>query len=149
MNKNIKLFFFLFLIGCSYEPILLNKNPNFQFVEITTKGDKKVNEFIKKNLSEQNREGTKYNILINSKKEKEIISSDSKGDPKVFKIKVNVIYDVVQNEEIIISNNSLEEITYNNIKDKLELLKVEENILKTIARKVTNQISISIISKSK
>ncbi|MDA9743333.1 hypothetical protein N9U90_01675 [Candidatus Pelagibacter sp.] len=149
MNKNIKLFFFLFLIGCSYEPILLNKNPNFQFVEITTKGDKKVNEFIKKNLSEQNREGTKYNILINSKKEKEIISSDSKGDPKVFKIKVNVIYDVVQNEDIIISNNSLEEITYNNIKDKLELLKVEENILKTIARKVTNQISISIISKSK
>ena len=149
MNKNIKLFFFLFLIGCSYEPILLNKNPNFQFVEITTKGDKKVNEFIKKNLSEQNREGTKYNILINSKKEKEIISSDSKGDPKVFKIKVNVIYDVVQNEEIIISNNSLEEITYNNIKDKLELLKVEENILKTIAAKVANQISISIISKSK
>ncbi len=149
MNKNIKLFLFLFLIGCSYEPILLNKNPNFQFVEITTKGDKKVNEFIKKNLSEQNREGTKYNILINSKKEKEIISSDSKGDPKVFKIKVNVIYDVVQNEDIIISNNSLEEITYNNIKDKLELLKVEENILKTIARKVTNQISISIISKSK
>ena len=149
MSKNIKLFFFLFLIGCSYEPILLNKNPNFQFVEITTKGDKKVNEFIKKNLSEQNREGTKYNILINSKKEKEIISSDSKGDPKVFKIKVNVIYDVVQNEDIIISNNSLEEITYNNIKDKLELLKVEENILKTIARKVTNQISISIISKSK
>lgn len=149
MNKNIKLFFFLFLIGCSYEPILLNKNPNFQFVEITTKGDKKVNEFIKKNLSEQNRGGTKYNILINSKKEKEIISSDSKGDPKVFKIKVNVIYDVVQNEDIIISNNSLEEITYNNIKDKLELLKVEENILKTIARKVTNQISISIISKSK
>ena len=149
MNKNIKLFFFLFLIGCSYEPILLNKNPNFQFVEITTKGDKKVNEFIKKNLSEQNREGTKYNILINSKKEKEIISSDSKGDPKVFKIKVNVIYDVVQNEDIIISNNSLEEITYNNIKDKLELLKVEENILKTLARKITNQISISIISKSK
>lgn len=149
MNKNIKLFFFLFLIGCSYEPILLNKNPNFQFVEITTKGDKKVNEFIKKNLSEQNREGTKYDILINSKKDKEIISSDSKGDPKVFKIKVNVIYDVVQNEEIIISNNSLEEITYNNIKDKLELLKVEENILKTIAAKVANQISISIISKSK
>ena len=148
MNKNIKLFFFLFLIGCSYEPILLNKNPNFQFVEITTKGDKKVNEFIKKNLSEQNREGTKYNILINSKRERNI-SSDSKGDPKVFKIKVNVIYDVVQNEDIIISNNSLEEITYNNIKDKLELLKVEENILKTIARKVTNQISISIISKSK
>ena len=149
MNKSIKLFFLLFLIGCSYQPILLNKNPNFQFVEITTKGDKKVNEFIKKNLSEQNREGTKYNILINSKKEKEIISSDSKGDPKVFKIKVNVIYDVVQNEEIIISNNSLEEITYNNIKDKLELLKVEENILKTIAAKVANQISISIISKSK
>ena len=55
----------------------------------------------------------------------------------------------MQNEDIIISNNSLEEITYNNIKDKLELLKVEENILKTIARKVTNQISISIISKSK
>ena len=149
MNKSIKLFFLLFLIGCSYQPILLNKNPNFQFVEITTKGNKKVNELIKKNLSEQNREGTKYNILINSRKDKEIISSDSKGDPKVFKIKVNVIYDVVQNEDIIISNNSLEEITYNNIKDKLELLKVEENILKTIARKVANQISISIISKSK
>tara|TARA_Y100000591_G_C21693686_1_gene624503 strand:- start:367 stop:816 length:450 start_codon:yes stop_codon:yes gene_type:complete len=149
MSKIIKLFFLLFLIGCSYEPILLNKDPNFQFVEITTKGNKKVNELIKNNLSEQNREGTKYNIFINSKKDKEIISSDSKGDPKVFKIKVNVIYDIVQNEEVIISNNSLEEITYNNIKDKLELLKVEENILKTIARKVTNQISISIISKSR
>ena len=45
-------------------------------------------------------------------------------------------------------NNILEEFTYNNMGDKFELLKIEENIIKTIAKKLANEISITVLSNN-
>ena len=48
MNKIILAFFsIVFIYGCSYEPIFLNKNINFNFNEVNFEGDSKVNNIIK------------------------------------------------------------------------------------------------------
>ena len=44
MSKIINISLFIFLIvGCSYEPILLNKSSSFKFINIITNGDKDFN----------------------------------------------------------------------------------------------------------
>ena len=149
MFKAIKIFLLFFLLtGCSYDPILINKSFNFQFSEINTTGNKEINKIIKKNLKEKNNKGKKYSINLKTKKEKEVISSNAKGDPEVFKLKIILEYQVTYEGRNILVNNILEEFTYNNMEDKFELLKIEENIIKTIAKKIANEISITVLSNN-
>ena len=149
MFKTIKIFLLFFLItGCSYDPILINKSFNFQFSEINTTGNKEINKIIKKNLKEKNNKGKKYSINLRTKKEKDVISSNAKGDPEVFKLKIILDYQVTYEGRNILVNNILEEFTYNNMGDKFELLKIEENIIKTIAKKLANEISITVLSNN-
>jgi|LULQ01.1.fsa_nt_gb hypothetical protein len=149
MFKAIKIFLLFFLLtGCSYDPILINKSFNFQFSEINTTGNKEINKIIKKNLKEKNNKGKKYSINLKTKKEKEVISSNAKGDPEVFKLKIILEYQVTYEGRNILVNNILEEFTYNNMGDKFELLKIEENIIKTIAKKIANEISITVLSNN-
>ena len=143
--------FVLFLNGCSYEPILLKKNYQFDFIEINTEGEKKVNEIIENKLTEnanKNNE-TKYKIFISSKKKREIVSSNREGDPKIFKIKIELKYNLKENDQIILSREIFKQSTYNNINDKFELLEYEENIIKNLSEKLSDDILISIKSSIK
>ena len=146
MSKIINISLFIFLIvGCSYEPILLNKNSSFKF----TNGDEDFNKILRKKLTDKNDGDEEYNIYITTKKEKEILSSDTKGDPKIFKLKLDVEFKIEGSRKFILNNKITEEFTYNNMNDKFELLKLEENIINTIAQKISNEISKSVVHKIK
>ena len=150
MSKIINISLFIFLIvGCSYEPILLNKNSSFKFINIITNGDEDFNKILRKKLTDKNDGDEEYNIYITTKKEKEILSSDTKGDPKIFKLKLDVEFKIEGSRKFILNNKITEEFTYNNMNDKFELLKLEENIIDTIAQKISNVISISLVHKIK
>lgn len=147
MIKIIRILFLaLVLSGCAYEPIMLKKNYNFIISNIETDGEKKINEIIKKNLYEKtNVDSTKiYQIYFLSMKEKNVISSNNKGDPIIFKITINLNYKVLKNSETILKNNISKEITYNNINDKFELLKYEENLIQNLSEKFVDDILVSI-----
>ena len=149
MSKIINISLFIFLIvGCSYEPILLNKSSSFKFINIITTGDKDFNKILSKKLSDKNDGDKEYNIYITTKKEKEILSSDTKGDPKIFKLKVDVEFKIEDSGKFILNNKITKEFTYNNMKDKFELLRLEENIINTIAQKISNEISKSVVHKN-
>ena len=149
MSKIINISLFIFLIvGCSYEPILLNKSSSFKFINIITNGDKDFNKILSKKLSDKNDGDKEYNIYITTKKEKEILSSDTKGDPKIFKLKVDVEFKIEDSGKFILNNKITKEFTYNNMKDKFELLRLEENIINTIAQKISNEISKSVVHKN-
>ena len=68
--------------------------------------------------------------------------------PYKFKLKIILEYQVTYEGRNILVNNILEEFTYNNMGDKFELLKIEENIIKTIAKKIANEISITVLSNN-
>ena len=79
---------------------------------------------------------------IQSKKIREIVSKDSKGDPLKFKMVIFVEYKVSKNENLLLNNKIEKNNVYNNDSDKFELEQTEDIILE----KLTGNISDSIIS---
>ena len=104
MNKIKKytvLFFLLLLSNCAYEPILINKNYDFSIVVEKIDGDKKINSMIVNNFYNLKGKEKKYNLNLSSTKIKNVISKDSKGDPAIFELIINVNYSVKKNEETL------------------------------------------------
>ena len=147
MNRiiNYTLLFFLFLLSsCAYEPIL-NKN-NFEFSINIDKinGDHKINSIIVNNFYNLKDKEKKYDLTISSTKEKNIISKDSKGDPSIFELQINVNYSVKKDGKTLIVNKINRKTTYNNITDKFELENYEKNIINNLSIRISNIIISSI-----
>ena len=147
MNKilNYILIFFLFtLSSCDYKPILSYKNYKFSINVEKITGDEKVNSIITSNLNNLKGNEKEFYVTLSSKKEKNIISKDSKGDPSIFELIINVNYNVKLNGEIVIENNILRKTTYNNISDKFELENYEKNMIDNLSRNISDRIIFSI-----
>ena len=96
----------IIIIGCSYEPIFTNKNYDFRFISINSKvkQNKQNNKNILNERSKINSERT-YDIIFTSENFKEIVSSNEKGDPTIFKIEIMVEYKIIKNSKIILFND--------------------------------------------
>ena len=145
MNKLFKfIILILILQACSYEPIVLNKNYNFQFSNINLLGDEQINKKIK-NFLIYNANGDKsYGINLKTSKRREIVTSDSKGDPKIYKIIINLKYQIYQNEKEIKQDQIYKQVTYKSIKDKFELSQYENNILKNLSDNISKEILLAV-----
>ena len=149
MNKIILLFLALLTINnCGYNPILANKTYDFNLENINADKESKINSILKNYLYEKNADKSdkKYNLTFSTKFDKEIVSSNEKGDPVNFKIKIAVNYLLDQDGKKLLKNRINKEINYNNIDDKYELLKYEENILNNLIKNIADEILFSITS---
>tara|TARA_B100000242_G_C42875066_1_gene406027 strand:+ start:315 stop:764 length:450 start_codon:yes stop_codon:yes gene_type:complete len=140
--------FLIIFYSCSYEPILLNKKNDFQFVNISISGDNNINEIIKNELL-RNNGPKKYNINLETIKKKQIVSSNEKGDPVVFKLNIDTLFVLIEENEIVLKNTINKQASYNNISDKFELSQYEESIIKNLAGNISNEILMSITNLSK
>ena len=136
--------------SCSYKPIFSEKNYNFQIDEIILSGDKDVNRIIDRRLTmikkNQSLNKKNFSVVINSIKNKEIISNDSKGDPLKFEINILVDYRILENGEIILEREIEKSNVYNNKSDKFELDQDEKNITTNLSEKISDNIISSIIN---
>ncbi len=154
MNKILSktiIFFLLFsLVSCSYKPIFVKKDYNFEIKEVSLTGDKDINRLINNNLKfikkSKNKKNINYIIKINSSKKREIVSKDSKGDPLKFKMNVKVKYEVTNNNSVEISNTIEKNNIYNNESDQFELEQTEGIILENLAGGISDNIISSIIN---
>ena len=145
MNKTINYIFFLLLLSsCAYEPILKNKNYGFSINVDKINGDQKINSIIIKNFNNLKGKEKIYDLTISSTKEKNIISKDSKGDPSVFELIINVNYRVEKDGKTLIVNKINKKTTYNNITDKFELENYEKNIINQLSKSASDKIINSI-----
>jgi len=129
----------------------MSKKYDFKFEEIISEGDININKIIKKNLLERSSEISEINYILNiiSKREKEVISSNTKGDPLVYKLKVNLKYYLYLNDKLIIENEIVKQTNYNNSNDKFELSKYEDNILKNLSESISSELLVSITTLKK
>ncbi len=150
MNKIFKFLALIVLIqSCTYEPVYLNKNYNFKFAKINTEGDARINNSIK-NFLKNNTNGDKsYNLYFKSIKRKEIVTSDTKGDPTIFKLIVELQYRLNHNNKKINEDVIIKQIKYKSIKDKFELSQYEDNLIKNLSNIIAQDIlfSTKILSK--
>ena len=147
MNKIINYTFLLtlfFLTNCGYEAVLSNQNFKFSINTNKLNGDQKINSLITNNFNKLKENEKKYDLTLLSSKEKIVISKDSKGDPSIFELKINVNYIVEQKGEVLINNKINKKTTYNNITDKFELESYEKTIIDNLASEISDNIMLSI-----
>ena len=97
-------------------------------------------------MIEKSKGYNQYEIFLASEMEKEIISKNEKGDPTIFNMKIKFNYIVKKDGIKTLSDTIIKESTYDNINDKFELLKYEENIQKTLSENISSEILISMTS---
>jgi len=154
MNKilnKIIIFFLLFIItACSYKPIFLEKSYDFEIKEIFLTGDKDINRTIKNKLkfikNNQNKSKKSYNINIESTKNREIVSKDSKGDPVKFEINILVQYRIINNNNTLLISEIEKKNIYNNDSDQFKLEQTENIILQNLSESISDTIISSIIN---
>ena len=129
----------IILQSCSYEPIFSNKNNNIYFQKIEIEGNKKINNVIENNLKTTNG-NIPYKISIKTEKLKNVVSTNSKGDPTVFEIKIIADFMVTLNGNKVLKDIIIKTTTYNNISDKFELNKYEDNLIKNLSLNISNEI---------
>ena len=134
----------LLLTNCGYQAVLNNQNYQFSINVNKINGDQKINSLIINNFKQLKENEKEYNLSLTSNKEKLIISKDSKGDPSIFEIKINVNYVVKKDGEILISNKINKKTTYNNITDKFELENYEKTIINNLVSEISDNIMLSI-----
>jgi hypothetical protein len=148
--KNLILILVLFFLNsCGYTTVYKNqKSQNFQINIIETTGDKEINNIIKNELKfYSNRESNiKYNISINSKYQKIIISKNSVGEATDYNLLVNTIISFNKEGE----NNTLkfnENINMKRNSNSFEQNDYEKSIKKNFASSISNKFIIKILNK--
>ena len=150
LNKTLILFFIFGITSCSYKPIFLEKDYDFEIKEVLPSGDKNINRIIESKLnfikSSNENKKKRYTIEINSSKNREIVSKDSKGDPLKFELNILVEYKIMNNNDLLLNNKIEKNNVYNNNSDQFELEQKEEIILENLSKSIGDTIISSIIN---
>ena len=84
-------------------------------------------------------------MSLDSNETKNILSKDSKGDPTILEIVINLSYVITENSKVLTSRTLTQRSTYNNISDKFELSKSEEilreNLIENLVSDIINSAS--------
>ena len=143
MNKSF--FFlvcFLILSNCGYEPIYSTKNLNFTIGKIDKSNTSLNNKFSKKiNILKNKKIEKKIDIKIESNKEINIKSKDTKGNTLVFELKITL-----KVSNLNLNNNEVQsfsrKITYNNSDDKFKLKQYENELENILINKVVEDLIV-------
>ena len=82
----------------------------------------------------------KFKLILNSKETKNILSKDSKGDPAILELILDLNYILTENGKELVNKNLTQKSTYNNISDKFELSKSEETLKNNLVENLTADI---------
>lgn len=142
---------FIFVVSCGYTPILIKKDYPFKIQSIEKVGNNKINSSIVQKLkyikkSDDSLNKIVYNLRLESKLDKKIISKDSKGDPLIFEIKATTIVTILNDDKgKVLSQEISNKINYDNQTDKFELSKYENNLIANLSSNLGDKI-LSILS---
>tara|TARA_B100001248_G_C27394650_1_gene464663 strand:- start:3015 stop:3467 length:453 start_codon:yes stop_codon:yes gene_type:complete len=145
----IILIFILLAHSCKYEPILINKKFDYKFDNITYEGDEQINVIIKNDMIKKGNGSKKYDIKYVTAKDKKVFSSNEKGDPTIYSLKITTSYIILEDGVNILQNNIEKRVTYNNLNDKFELSKYERNIIENLSLNISSEILMSVTSLDK
>ena len=144
-QKKIIFLLLLLLSSCGYEAIYSKKNSSnyiFSINDLSFVGDKTINLTIKEKLSvfTQNKKDKDLVIKISSTSKKIILSKNTAGDATSFKNAISINVDVLMNDKF--KNNFVisENFNYNNISNKFNLKKYEEEIKKNLAETASDKL---------
>ena len=144
-QKQIILLLLLLLSSCGYEAIYSKKNSvnyNFSVSELNFVGDRTVNLKIKEKLNNytQNKKDKDFILRISSTSEKITLAKNTAGDATSFQNSVSINVEVLMNNIFKSNFIILESFNYNNISNKFNLKKYEEEIKNNLAETASDKL---------
>ena len=144
-QKKIILLLLLLLSSCGYEAIYSKKNSvnySFSVSELTFVGDRTVNLKIKEKLNNYTlgKKDKDFILRISSTSEKVILAKNITGDATSFKNTISVNVEVLMNNKFKSNYIILESFNYNNISNKFNLKRYEEEIKNNLAEAAADKL---------
>ena len=153
IKKTLNFCFLLVLLsisGCGYKPILIGSDYDFSIKVENSTGKEDINSKIENKLKILNGIKRTFKIDFTSEETKNILSKDSKGDPTILEIVINLNYKLIEDSKVLVKRSLTQRSTYNNISDKFELSKSEEilkdNLIENLVSDIINSASNLILN---
>lgn len=143
--KKINIYLLLFIVlaftkSCGYSPIYSTNNFNLKFNKIDYTPNLLNKQIVQTLTSLSNPESSKeYDISINTVKEKNIVTKNSKGDTETYELRI-ILQIELNDGNIKKSKKFSSNIKYNNNDNKFELNQYEIEIEKQIINDLIEEI---------
>ena len=141
------LFIILLLFNqCDYKPIYSQNNQNFgiKIIEFNENRSNKILATRLKNYSYKKNNLFLYELKLLTSENKLILSKDTKGDPLLLGLKINLKIEVYEKDKLIAKKEYNEQFNYQNLSKKFELNSYESEIRLNIYDKMISRILIDL-----
>ena len=134
-----------FLTHCGFSPIYIkNSNTNFSIENVSYKGDRDLNNFLKINLDSYKNKKSDRKILIEATSEykKTILTKNTASEVTNYKLVANVIFLIKSTNKKI---NIIEEKIISSMDDKFEEARKERATKQNFARSISNKLISELV----
>ena len=141
------LFIILLLFNqCDYKPIYSQNNQNFgiKIIEFNENRSNKILATRLKNYSYKKNNLFLYELKLLTSENKLILSKDTRGDPLLLGLKINLNIEVYEKGKLVTKKEYNEQFNYQNLSKKFELNNYESEIRLNIYDKMISRILIDL-----
>ena len=141
------LFIILLLFNqCDYKKIYSQNNQNFgiKILEFNETRSNKILATRLKNYSYKNNNLFLYELKLLTSENKLILSKDTKGDPLLLGLNINLKIEVYEKKKLVTKKEYSEQFNYQNLSKKFELNSYENEIRSNIYDKMISKILIDL-----
>ena len=146
MKKYYLLIIFLLFAQCDYKPIYSQNNQNFgiKIIEFNENRSNKILATKLKNYSYKKDYVLLYELKLLSSENKLVLSKDTKGDPLLLGLNINLKIEVYEKKKLVTKKEYSEQFNYQNLSKKFELNNYENEIRINIYDKMISKILIDL-----
>ena len=145
MKKYLFIILLLFT-QCDYKPIYSQNNQNFgiKIIEFNENRSNKILATRLKNYSYKKNKLFLYDLKLLTSENKLILSKNTKGDPLLLGLKINLKIEVYEKDKLVTKKEYNEQFNYQNLDKKFELNSYENEIRSNIYNKMISKILIDL-----
>ena len=146
MKKYYLIIILLLFTQCDYKPIYSQNNQNFgiKIIEFNENRSNKILATRLENYSYKKDKIFLYELKLFSSENKLILSRNTKGDPLLLSLKINLKIEVYEKDVLITKKQYNEQFNYQNLSKKFELNDYEDEIRLNIYDKIISKILIDL-----
>ncbi len=146
MKKYYLIIVLLLFTQCDYKPIYSKNNQNFgiKIIEFNENRSNKILANRLENYSYEKNNIFLYELKLLTSENKLILSKDTKGDPLLLGLKINLKIEVYEKDKLITKKEYNEQFNYQNLSKKFELNSYESEIRSNIYNKMISKILIDL-----
>ena len=146
MKKYYLIIILLLFTQCDYKPIYSKNNQNFgiKIIEFNENRSNKILANRLKNYSYNKNNLFLYELKLLTSENKLVLSKDTKGDPLLLGLKINLKIEVYEKDKLVTKKEYNEQFNYQNLSKKFELNSYESEIRLNIYDKMISKILIDL-----